>query len=55
MKSVTDSGGLDALIAVAEAEGELNIIAPTRDWCNYGEMMDNFSRNRASIARYSFP
>lgn len=34
---------LDALIAAAQAEGELTTIALPRDWCNYGEMLDNFS------------
>lgn len=43
VKSVTDGGGMDALIAAAKAEGELNVITLPRDWCNYGEMMDTFS------------
>jgi putative spermidine/putrescine transport system substrate-binding protein len=34
---------MDALIAAAKAEGELNVITLPRDWCNYGEMMDTFS------------
>jgi putative spermidine/putrescine transport system substrate-binding protein len=34
---------MDALIAAAKAEGELNVITLPRDWCNYGELMDNFS------------
>jgi putative spermidine/putrescine transport system substrate-binding protein len=44
MKSAAEGGGLDALIAAAKAEGELNVITLPRDWCNYGEMMDNFSK-----------
>jgi putative spermidine/putrescine transport system substrate-binding protein len=44
MKSATEGGGLDALIAAAQKEGELNVITLPRDWCNYGEMMDNFSK-----------
>lgn len=44
VKSAADGGGLDALIAAAKAEGELNVITLPRDWCNYGEMMDNFSK-----------
>jgi putative spermidine/putrescine transport system substrate-binding protein len=42
-KSAADGGGMDALIAAAKAEGELNVITLPRDWCNYGEMMDTFS------------
>lgn len=41
--SAADGGGMDALVAAAKAEGELNVITLPRDWCNYGEMMDNFS------------
>jgi putative spermidine/putrescine transport system substrate-binding protein len=36
------SGDMTALIAAAKAEGELNVIALPRDWCNYGEMIDSF-------------
>lgn len=41
--SAEAGGGMDALIAAAKAEGELNVITLPRDWCNYGEMMDTFS------------
>lgn len=34
---------MDALIAAAQAEGELTTIALPRDWCNYGEVLDGFS------------
>jgi putative spermidine/putrescine transport system substrate-binding protein len=44
IKSATDGGGMDALIAAAKAEGELNVITLPRDWCNYGELMDTFSK-----------
>jgi len=43
VKSAADGGGMDALIAAAKAEGELNVITLPRDWCNYGEMMDTFA------------
>jgi len=43
VKSAADGGGMDALIAAAKAEGELNVITLPRDWCNYGEMIDSFS------------
>jgi putative spermidine/putrescine transport system substrate-binding protein len=44
VKSAAEGGGMDALIAAAKAEGELNVITLPRDWCNYGEMMDTFSK-----------
>jgi len=43
VKSAADGGGMDALVAAAKAEGELNVITLPRDWCNYGEMMDTFA------------
>lgn len=42
--SVKDGGGMDALVAAAQKEGELNVITLPRDWCDYGDMMDNFSK-----------
>jgi putative spermidine/putrescine transport system substrate-binding protein len=36
--SAEDFGGLDALIAAAQAEGELNVIALPDNWANYGEI-----------------
>ncbi len=41
--SAADGGGLEALIAAAQAEGTLNVIALPEDWCNYGEMITTFS------------
>lgn len=43
-KSAADGGGMDALIAAAQKEGELNVITLPRDWCDYGDMMDNFTK-----------
>jgi putative spermidine/putrescine transport system substrate-binding protein len=43
VKSAADGGGMDALVAAAKAEGELNVITLPRDWCNYGEAMDTFA------------
>jgi len=43
MKSAEEGGGMDALIAAAKAEGELNVITLPNDWCNYGVMMETFS------------
>jgi len=41
--SATDGGGMDALVAAAKAEGNLTVITLPRDWCDYGDMMDNFT------------
>ena len=43
-KAATDGGGMDALVAAAQKEGQLNVITLPRDWCDYGDMMDNFSK-----------
>src|SRR4051812_3727841 len=40
--SVADLGGLDALIAAAKKEGQLNVIALPPDWANYGEIIKTF-------------
>ncbi|HAJ38243.1 MAG TPA: iron ABC transporter substrate-binding protein [Chloroflexi bacterium] len=35
--------GMEELVAAAQAEGELTVIALPRDWCNYGEVIDSFA------------
>lgn len=40
--SAEDFGGMDALVAAAQAEGELNVIALPEDWANYGAIMTAF-------------
>ena len=40
--SAQDFGGMDQLVAAAEAEGELNVIALPDTWANYGEIIDAF-------------
>ena len=42
-KSAADFGGMDALIAAAKKEGELNVIALPPDWANYGAIIKAFS------------
>lgn len=42
-ESAADVGGMDALIAAAQAEGSLNLIALPRDWAGYGQLLDGFS------------
>ena len=40
--SVEDFGGFDALVAAAQEEGQLNVIALPPDWANYGEVISTF-------------
>jgi putative spermidine/putrescine transport system substrate-binding protein len=42
--SAADLGGMDQLIAAAQEEGELNVIALPPDWANYGKMIDTFAQ-----------
>jgi len=42
-KSAKDLGGMDALIAAAKKEGQLNVIALPPDWANYGEIIKSFT------------
>jgi putative spermidine/putrescine transport system substrate-binding protein len=38
------ASSMSTLIAAAQREGTLNVIALPRDWANYGEMIDTFKR-----------
>jgi putative spermidine/putrescine transport system substrate-binding protein len=40
--SASACGGMDALVAAAKAEGQLNVIALPPDWANYGEIITTF-------------
>ena len=40
--SAEDFGGMDELVAAAQEEGELNVIALPPDWANYGEIISTF-------------
>ncbi len=40
--SAEDFGGFDQLVAAAEEEGELNVIALPETWANYGEIISAF-------------
>jgi putative spermidine/putrescine transport system substrate-binding protein len=42
--SAKAGGGLDALVKAAQKEGTLNIIATPRDWADYGDAMDAYSK-----------
>jgi putative spermidine/putrescine transport system substrate-binding protein len=41
--SLSDAGGMDALVAAAKAEGQLNVITLPDKWANYGSIMKAFS------------
>ena len=41
---LTSCGGMDALVKAAQKEGKLNVITLPRDWANYGEAMDLFTK-----------
>lgn len=41
--SAEEFGGMEALVAAAQEEGELNVIALPRNWANYGAVIDAFA------------
>ena len=41
--SAAQGGGMDALIAAAKKEGQLNVITLPDDWANYGTIMKDFT------------
>ena len=43
-KDLKACGGMDALVKAAQKEGKLNVITIPRDWANYGEALDLFSK-----------
>ncbi len=47
--SAKDMGGMDALVAAAEKEGALNVIALPPDWANYGEIIKGFQAKYPKI------
>ena len=47
--SLADFGTLADLEAAAKAEGQLNVIALPRDWANYGEIIDLFTKRYPEI------
>lgn len=53
--SVSDFGTFDDLVAAAEAEGELNVIALPPDWANYGEVIKAFSDTYAITVNSAQP
>ena len=47
--SATDCGGMASLVAAANAEGKLNVIALPPDWANYGAIISGFQAKYPSI------
>ncbi|QIM21523.1 solute-binding protein [Phycicoccus sp. HDW14] len=47
--SAEELGGMDALVAAAKKEGELNVIALPPDWANYGEVIKAFQAKYPEI------
>ncbi len=47
--SATDFGGLSGLVAAANAEGRLNVIALPPSWANYGKIIDGFEKKYPKI------
>jgi len=44
VSSVSAGGGMTALVAAAQKEGQLNVITLPRTWANYGTIMDAFTK-----------
>ena len=42
--SASAGGGMAALVAAAKQEGTLNVITLPRDWADYGDIMDSFTK-----------
>ena len=47
--SAADFGGLDGLVAAANAEGQLNVITLPPSWANYGEIIAGFEKKYPGI------
>jgi putative spermidine/putrescine transport system substrate-binding protein len=48
-KSAADLGGMDALVAAANAEGQLNVIALPPSWANYGAIIAGFEKKYPKV------
>lgn len=47
--SAADLGGMDALVAAANAEGQLNVITLPPSWANYGKIIAGFEKKYPKI------
>jgi putative spermidine/putrescine transport system substrate-binding protein len=52
---VASAGGMDALVAAAKAEGQLNVIALPPDWTNYSEVISTFQSKYGITVNSSQP
>lgn len=43
-KDLASCGGMDSLVKAAQKEGTLNLLTVPRDWANYGELIDLFTK-----------
>ena len=53
--AAADFGGMDALIAAAKAEGQINVIALPDTWANYGEIKALFEKKYAITVNSASP
>jgi putative spermidine/putrescine transport system substrate-binding protein len=53
--SAEDFGGLDALVAAAQEEGQLNVIALPDNWANYGEIKAAFEEKYDIVVNSADP
>ena len=54
-QSASAGGGMDALVAAAKKEGQLNVIALPPDWANYGELISKFHEKYGITVNSSNP
>jgi putative spermidine/putrescine transport system substrate-binding protein len=47
--SAEDFGGMEGLVAAAEAEGKLNVITLPPSWANYGKIIEGFEKKYPKI------
>jgi putative spermidine/putrescine transport system substrate-binding protein len=52
-QSAAAGGGMSALVAAANAEGKLNVVALPRTWANWGTILDDFSKKYPQIKIHS--
>ena len=53
--SAEDFGGIDGLVAAAQEEGQLNVVALPEDWANYGEIIAGFEEKYEITVNSAYP
>lgn len=53
--SAADLGGMDALVAAAQEEGQLNLIARPDSWANYGKIIEGFEEKYDIVVNSASP